>query len=370
MKKIALIFFTPLLLCCVTLSSFAAETEYDEEYFTESLFSSMSDEAADALEELGIDSLDYEKIYNVSFSDIMDFFGKDLKTRAQNCISDTILLSAVIIITGVVNTYFLIDKKDNLVSVLGVIAVTLIMVSKTNPLINTILSTMKMNSTFMLSFIPIFTLLISLSGNPGSAVTYNSLALVFAEGISAFINNVATDLIGVFFCISIAFSLNNMMNINRFINIINKAVSFVVGFIACGFTGLLSIKGVLSSAVDGASAKSIRFLLSSLIPIVGSSISDAYSSLIGSINLIKSSVAVVGILVVLIISIPAVMEGFFYCVSYSVLSYMSEVMGSDDISGVLRAFSSGIRVLLLLSVLEIFILIISTGIMLNIKGAV
>ncbi len=349
---------------------FAQETEYNEEYFSDSLFSVIDNKTVDALEELGIDSLDYEKIYSVSFSNLVDYFSEDLKTIVKGCVYDTFLLFCVLIILGVVSTYFQIDKKDSLISVLSVIVVSLISISRINPILSTVLSAMKMNSTFMLSFIPIFTLLISLSGNPGSAVTYNSLALIFAEGISAFINNAAVELIGIYFCISNSFSLNNMMNINRFINIVNKAVSFVIGFISCGFTGLLSIKGILSSAVDGASAKSIRYLLSSLIPIVGSSISDAYSSLVGSINLIKSSVAVVGIIVILIINIPSLAEGFFYCISYSALSYLSEVMGNDEISGVLRAFSSGIRILLLLSVLEIFILIISTGIMLNIKGAV
>ena len=291
-------------------------------------------------------------------------------SRAEGCIGNFFSLLSVLLVISTVNTYFVAGNKENLTEITGVIIITLMLVSKLNPILNMLLSTMKTSGNFILAFIPIFTLLVSLSGNPGAAITYNSLCFAFAEGISVFINNFASHIIGSFLCVSIAFSLNKMMNANRFINIVNKAVSFIIGFLACGFTGLLSIKGVMSVTVDAVSSKSVRFLLSNLIPIVGSSISDAYSSLLGSINLIKGSVAIVGILVILIISLPVVFEGLFYCISFSALSYLAEVFDCIQISNIFRAFCSGLRFLLLLSVFEAFVLIISTGIMLTMKGGI
>lgn len=370
MKRFFLIVLIGSLIAVTSFSANAEDEVYDEDYFSKSIFSELDSDVTGALHEFEIDSLNSEKIFSVSFSDITEYFSEDLRTRVKSCADDFLFLLSLLLIIAIINTYFFADKKDSYITVLGTILITLVIVTKINPLLNMLLSTMKTNGNFMLSFIPIFTLLVSLSGNPGTAITYNTLALAFAEGISAFINNIALHLIGAFLSVSIAFSMNKMMNVNRFINMVNKTAGFVIGFLACGFTGLLSIKGIMSVTVDAVSSKSVRFLLSSLIPIVGSSISDAYSSLLGSINLIKGSVAIVGILVVLIISLPAIFEGMIYCISFSVLSYLAEIFECEEISGVFRAFSSGIRILLLLGIFEVFILIISTGIMLTMKGGV
>ena len=101
---------------------------------------------------------------------------------------------------------------------------------------------------------------------------------------------------------------------------------------------------------------------------VGSSISDAYSSFLGSINLIKGSVAVIGILVIVIINIPIILETLAYYVSLNMLSFVAEAVNTKRAGDILRCFSCGMRILMLVSIFEMFILIISTGILLSVKN--
>ena len=105
-----------------------------------------------------------------------------------------------------------------------------------------------------------------------------------------------------------------------------------------------------------------------MIPIVGSSISDAYSSFLGSINLIKGSVAVVGILVIIIINVPVIFETLIYYVSLNVLSYVADSVSAKRTGDILKCFSCGMRMLLLVCVFEMFILIISMGVLLSVKS--
>ncbi len=369
MKKIIYLLIMPLvLLSFCTVSAYAQQ--YDELYFSESFFSSIDDSTKDALDSLGIDDLEIDNIYSVSFNEIAEYFSEDMLSSIKSTVRDFFILLSVILVSSIAMSVFQIDKKDKALKILSASVIIVVSVTRLNPVINLLLSTMKISGDFMLAFIPIFTLLVALSGSPGGAVTYNTISLLFSEGISAFINNFATSILGCYFCLSISFSMNSMTNVNRFLNTVNKVTGFVIGFLSCIFTALLSIKGVLSVSVDSASAKGIRFLLSSLIPIVGSSISDAYSSLIGSISLIKGSVAAIAILAVVIISFPAVFEGALYCISFSALSYIADILEMDEASGAFRVFYTGIRILILLSIFESFIMIISTGIMLNMKGEI
>lgn len=369
MKKIIIFLLSVFIFVPLTsILVFATDVHYDEEYFTENLFSNIDSETLSVLEEFGINDLSSAEIFSVSISDITKYFSESLSERMNFCVQFFIQLLSLVFINAIVKSYFNFNSKDNLINIIGIVSTALIIVSKLNSLINMLLSSISSCGAFMLGFIPVYTVLISLCGSPAAAIAYNSLTFAFAQGISGFINNVFIKLTGAYFCLSLSFCINENMNVNRLINIVNKLVNFIIGFFACGFTGILSVKGITSSAVDAVSAKSIKFLLSSLIPIVGSSISDAYSSLLGSISLIKSSVAIVGILVVLIISLPAIIEASVYCLMLSFISYICEVLESDSISSAVRVFYCGLKYIVMLNVFEVFILIISVGIMLTVKG--
>ena len=120
--------------------------------------------------------------------------------------------------------------------------------------------------------------------------------------------------------------------------------------------------------MDSVAVKGIRFAISSLVPVLGSSISEAYSSVIGSINLIKGSVAALGIIAVILINIPVLAEILLYHFLLSALSYICDFSGSVTMANTFRSFCCALKILMLLCVFQMFVLIISTGIMLLIKG--
>ncbi len=370
MKKLIFVILSVLFIFIFSAETFAFDVDMNniEESVGEKLFSFIDPDVLAALDEIGIEEENLESIYNFSPDNISRFFSTTLKDKLQKCFKDVFLLLSVIMITGTVSSLFVGSSKEPFISQMSVIIITLLMVNTVSRSVSTVISVLKLSGNFMLSFVPLYTLIISLSGNTASALTYNSLVLVFAETFSSVITYIIPDLIGVLFCLSISFSMNEGINTSRFINAVNKSVSVILGVAAGAFTGFLSLKNVLSVSVDSISVKSIRFLISSLIPVVGSSISEAYSSLIGSINLIKGSVAIVGILVILIINLPVIFETLFYYFSFSALSHLSDSFSGVRAGDALRSFSCGMRILLLILVFEIFILIISTGIMLTLKG--
>lgn len=355
----------------ICFSAFNVCAEKEEELFNEitgSLESIIDEDTKNILEDFGIDDFSYDEIYTASFDNIGKYFQEYLYEKIKNITGYFFQMLCVLILVSVIKNFFSSDNGKSY-NYLGNILVILMSGGYISDTLNVMLSSMKTGSAFMISFVPIYTVIIALSGSISSAVSYNTVTLAYAELLTGFINNYAVDIVGLFIAVSISLSFNSMINLNRFVAGANKTVNTVIGFLAGIFTAVLSFKGVLSVSLDSASSKSIRFLITNLIPIVGSSISDAYSSLVGSINLIKGSVAAIGIIVILIISAPAIIEGGVYCICFSFLSCLAEMFGENQISLTLKALNTGIKTILLLSVLQTFILIISTGIMLSVKGA-
>ena len=333
-----------------------------------SLTSAIDGDTLDVLSDIGIDNFSFDEIYNISFKNISSFFKDTLTDKLSSVSKDISGLFCIIMVAGIISALFKDYSDENFTSMLCVVIISVITINIINNTLNAVVSVLDLSGNFMAGFAPVYTLIISLSGNAASALTYNTFAVILAEVISAFISGGIINIVGLYFCLGISFTLNESINISRFNSIVNRSVSIALGLAGSAFTGFLSFKNILSVSVDRVSVRSVRFLISSLIPIVGSSISDAYSSLIGSINLIKSSVAIVGILVIIIINTPIIIETLVYYISFNLLSYLSDSLSVNRVGDVFRVFAGGIRILLLTCIFEVFILIITTGIVLSVKS--
>ena len=370
-KYITYMFLTVSLISCLFLPVQAfsdAEPEKIKEEISNELESSIDSDIREKLKYMGLEDFEPESIFNVSLDSISKFFSDTLKEKLVNNSKLFFELLGVILLAGIILSILTDDDKSDFLEIIVMIVVVLSSVCAVSVTLPAVISALEASKKFMLSFVPVYTLIVSFGGNPSGALTYNTLVLGFAEIVSALITTNITNFMGVFFCLGISFSFNSSINIGRIISGVNKIFSTIIGFAASVFTGFLSLKSILSVSIDSVSVKGIRFLISSMIPIIGSSISEAYSSLIGSINLIKGSVAIVGILVIIIINIPIIFDVLTYYIIFNLISYVADSLAVKRAADALKCFSSGMRILLLVCIFEMFIVIISTGILLSVKN--
>ena len=325
----------------------------------------ITDEVSDALDYLGAGDFSFDSIYNVSFSSLLTYFTPEIKEKAKSVFSGFFELFSTVLILVFFNVLTQGSGLNDTLMLFGSAIITLLTVGDISDVLNSCLTVLKLSGGFVASYVPVFTLIVSFSGNPASALVYNSFVLGITEIMSAVINGGLVDFIGCFICLSVAFSFNESLNTPKLINSVNRTVTVILSISASLFSGILTVKNIMAVSLDGVSVKGIRFLISSFIPIIGASISEAYASVLGSINLIKSSVAVIGILAVVIINLPVIFETLLYYLSFSALSYISGITGCKRISEMFSAVCSAIRLMLILVVFQMFILIISTGIILT-----
>lgn len=372
MKKVlCIVLLLQVGLCLFTITAVAVDSGNFDNLGQDIIYDlkkTIDDDTLDILENIGLKDFGFEEIYNISFENITSFFKNTLKDKISVISKAFSELFSVVILAGLVSVVFKEYSDENFTNILCVVIISIMTVNVIEDSLGAVVSVLEISGKFMLCFAPIYTLIISVSGNTATALTYNTFALAIAEIVSTVISSGLTDLIGAFFCLGISFSLNESVNVRRFTGIVNRVYSTVLGLTASIFTGFLSFKNILSVSVDRVSVKSIRYLIGSLIPVVGSSISEAYSSLLGSMNLIKSSVAIVGILVIIIVNTPIIVETLAYYLMFNLLEYLSESLQISSVADIFRIFSSGMRILLLLCIFEMFIMIITTGIVLSVKG--
>ncbi len=366
MKKIIFIIFLTALCFCFVFNASAAGDIEDE--LSDKLFSAVGDDIGDLLKDFGITSIDSESIYNISLKSILNYYKDSLKDYFKGNLTLFVKVFSLIIIGGTASIIISEKRYADMLSILLIPIVTVLLIDEINLAVSSALSLMKLNGNLMTAFVPVYAVAVTVAGNPATALTYNTLVLGFAEIVSAVINYGLVDIIGCFFCVCIGFSVNKSINFTRFLNAVNRFITFIIGLGSSLFTSVLSVKGIFSASTDSVTSKGIRFAIGSLIPVIGSSISDAYSTLLGSFGILKNSIAIIGIFALLILNFPVIIELLIFNITLNALSFISEMFDCFELSNILKAFSCGIKFIGLLLVFEVFVLIISTAIMLTLKG--
>ena len=334
----------------------------------DALYALVDDDTMQTLQDFGLADFSAEDVFDVSWNSIRSFFSDTLHDSLSNqwrSFAQSLSLLLLIVCFKILLPHT--DSGDAF-DLPALCAVTIQTAAGLHTFVSAAAAVLKTAAVFMQGFIPIYAALLAFSGHAGAALSYQTLCFALAQGISLFASDFCIPLLGLFFCLAISFSLNETIDTPAFLSGVGKASTVVLGLFSGVFAGVLSIRQVLAGAADSVAGKSVRFLVSSLIPVVGSAMSDAYSAVLSSIDLIKGSAVVFAFLVLLVLHLPVLLQLLLGRIGCSVLSSLAQMLGEKRLAVLYQSFAAGVRLLLLLTVFECFLLLITTGLTLQLRG--
>ena len=110
-----------------------------------------------------------------------------------------------------------------------------------------------------------------------------------------------------------------------------------MGIISAICTAAVAIQSLVASAADSAALRAARYAASGLIPVVGSTVSAALSTLAGGLAFVKSSVGALSVAVILSLVVAPLVSLLLYRL---VLSVCIIFLGFVDNTGGVRCFSA------------------------------
>ena len=110
------------------------------------------------------------------------------------------------------------------------------------------------------------------------------------------------------------------------------------------FTGFVTLKCTLTAKADGAATKTAKFMMSGFVPIVGSAVSDAYSTVRSSFDVIGGTVGTAGVFAVILILLPPVVEIVIFRFVMWIGAAAAEMFSSAALSKLLKGFDSGLAI--------------------------
>lgn len=341
-----------------------------EENNADDLLDELSDDSREILNSLGIDDISYDAVVTIDaktvFSSLLDFFSGEMAGPLKYSVIVFGILSLISVLTAAEGGNL--SKSESLFSLAECLAVGTVILIPLSQCISSACSVIKLSNGFMLSLIPILTALVAISGNPAAALSCNTMIFALAQIISSVAQSIISPFIRMFLSLNIVSAIAPEFSLNSLCSMIKKSACVLLGFAATVFSGLLTVKGVLAGAADTAMLRSAKFISGSFIPIVGGAVSDALTSLAGSVSIAKNTIGAFGIIAVAVITLPSIIQITSWIVCLNLLSSSAEILGRKSASQFLSGISSGASLLNTIIILNAVVLIISTGVMVLIRA--
>lgn len=361
-KVISCIFL--LILFVPTITAGADEVESYLRDTDKSLSQVLPDDAKRLMEENDVSLENPESVDKLSVTYWLELIKDTVLQNIKNPIKLMGEMLIVIIVLTMIKS--LIEGNGDMDSILAVIATlasVAILYSSINNCIKIITDTITASSVFMYSYVPVFSSVLAAGGSASSGVSYYVAILSVCEIIGFFVKNLLVPFMSFTIAASVVEAINpSVMGINISGSLKNIS-KWILGLISSIFIGVISIQGIIGQAADSLGVRTIKFAASSLIPVVGGAVSDAYSTLAGSMSYIKSGVGVIGIIVIIFSVLTPVITVVSLKFVLSLTKAISTFFGQQNISNLLSGINSVLSIVLGIIACFTLIFIIATAVM-------
>ena len=323
------------------------------------------------LEKMGINGIDPTKLSSLKADDLFKYLWKQVTDEAAKPIKSLAAIAGILILCALLENLKNSFGEKSLAGIFETAAAICITTAVLIPVLACITrvgKTIETASTFMLSFIPVYTGLMVASGSPTGAAVYNTLLFSVTEVISRIASTSLIPLINIFLALCIIGSLSAQLNLSGITSFIKSAVNWICGICLTIFVGLITLEGTLASATDNVASKTAKFVVSGFVPVVGSALGDALNTIVGCAGVIKTATGVYGILVLVIIFVPPLVQAIIWLTCIRLASGAAEILGSTQIKQLMNNISTAIGVMLALLLTSAALLIISATVVLTVGG--
>lgn len=225
---------------------------------------------------------------------------------------------------------------------------------------------LKLASKFVLCFIPVFMSFAVASGSPLAAVSFNSTVLYCNQVIIEFIQNLLLPISNTMAGLCIISSLSQKIKLDKMFKIFDCLLKWFLMAFAIIVSLIFSIQKIVGTSVDSILSKKVNFF-SGLVPIVGSSLSDALSIVRSSAKIIESNLGAFGILSIFFIFLPPILECYSWNIFLQIGGFLSQMFEFENISVLFSSFRKILNISLAITAIFAFIFIFTTSAIMKIE---
>lgn len=351
MKKLVLVMAV---LGWVLYGSFATSAATVEELYEEQLqasggtelFTALPEETQTLLRELGIDTLKPAAFSNLDVDTVWDKLLEVVRVAFQAPLATAGTVLAVVLLYAWMNGWRHTLREEESTTVFGTVCVLSICGCIILPLIaclDAVREAMSAVGVFMTGFTPVYAGVLLSNGQAATALSFQSLVFAVAQLLSLVSGQVIVPLLTISLAIVVTGSVTPQVHLDSVGKFIGKAAVWLLTGGTMLFSGLLSLQNVTARATDTLGTRAVKFSISSFVPVVGNSLSEAFSTIRGCLQTLHSTLGAFGMAATVLILLPPLLQCIGWDLLLSVCGVATDLFELSALTGVIKAAKHTVR---------------------------
>lgn len=282
---------------------------------------------------------------NFIFSGVISVFKKEIKEN----ISLMIKILVVVIIHSIVKSIsenLGNDSTSKVIYFLQYIIIATFILDSFSSIINLTKTTIQDLVSFMQLLIPLMVTLMLTTGQFAFANIVQPILLLMMNFIGEFVIVFIIPLVMICMVLAVVSNFSKEISVDKLSKFIKKSTLWILGIVLTVFVTTLSLEGTLGGSVDALTAKTAKAVVSDFIPVVGKLIGDTAETIIGCSKVLKSTVGIIGVIVLFSIVIIPIVKISIIWLSFKLTACLCEVVADEKIVKLIEQISDCYKILL------------------------
>lgn len=186
-------------------------------------------------------------------------------------------------------------------SIAETVGISAILMGHTGNLLTLGLETVREITDYGKLLLPVMTAAVAAQGGITSSAALYTGTAVFNAVLSSGITSIMIPVVRVYLVITMVGCITGEEFLKRMGDFLKSTSAWIMKTVMMVFTTYLGITGVVSGTTDAAALKAAKVTISTVVPVVGSILSDASEAVLVGAGIIKNAAGIYGILAVLAI---------------------------------------------------------------------
>lgn len=311
--------------------------------------------------------IDLQQIKQAPLETIWDAVKKAVVNGTGNNLSVFAKIAAILLITSLVNLFTPDDNSQiaKIVSIVSVAAIFNGAIHNFTQQIGSISESMFDIKNFMIAFMPVFAGVSFASGEMITSTVYTGFFLISIVSVANFCINYIIPSLNVFMAVGVTSAVSSVFDLKPLCEFYSKAVKTAMTAAVSVLCFMLSVQTTITQGQDTLAVKTGKMIVTSAVPVIGSALQGAVSSVYTSMGVLKGFFGLAGIAVIIGIFMPGIVSLAANWAGYSVLIVISKLLENKAAADILDCFRQIVEIMLSMTVLFMVLLVFSMSVMIK-----
>lgn len=213
----------------------------------------------------------------------------------------------------------------------------------------------------MSAIFPIILTMMTALGATSSVSVFQPALAIFSNVSSKIFSSIILPIFTLSFAFGIIGNLSNNVKLDKFNSFFSSLFKWLVGVLFTIFFATMSIQGITAGSFDSVSIRTVKFTMSSYVPVLGGYLSQGMDIILATSVLVKNAVGLVGIVVLLASILAPILEIVVVSLLLKGASAILQPLNNDRITNFLHTTSKCIMMLSTCLIVVAFMYFIMIG---------